>query len=200
MDNSETEKVSSWNFCNSESIQSAYMLVYERRLKNPIKYLVTAPAEESEINTISENIIAYKEEEEKAILKENNLLYNYSKPDFAEKSKKIFDSIFHDNVRNEYYKYIPYFLVENLIPLNYYKEIIEDNNILEKMQNISDEQFADFFETVINLLDEAVRNNSNANDEIQVNNILCVFLDFIFNVLSCPEKIKVKKVPKFFYL
>ena len=202
MDNTETEQISSWNFRNSESIQSAYMLVYERRLKNPIKYLVPAPIENENDNTSNENnnidetndnLITYKAEEEKAISKEYNLLYNYGKPDFDEKSHKIFNSIFYDNTKNEYYKYIPFFAVENLMPLNYYKEIIEDNNRLEKQQNISDEQFSYFFETVINLLDEAVHNNFNEKDEAHVNNILCVFVDFIYNILSSPDKLKVRK-------
>lgn len=203
MDNSETEQVSSWNFRNSESIQSAYMLVYERRLKNPIKYLVPPPIENSQntasgdnnknTNADNSSLITYKDEEEKAIAKEYNLLYYYGKPDFAEKSQKIFSSIFYDNAKNEYYKYIPFFSVENLVPLNYYKEIIEDNNRLEKQQNISDEQFAAFFETVINLLEDAVHNNNTCaeQDEAHVNNILSVFVDFIFNILSSADKIKV---------
>ncbi len=203
MDNSETEQVSSWNFRNSESIQSAYMLVYERRIKNPIKYLVTAPIDKNSDNEEGSNentnnksndnqtVVTYKAEEEKAITKEYNLLFNSGKDDFTKKSYKVFNSIFYDNAKNEYYKYIPFFSVENLIPLNYYKEIIEDNNRLEKQQNISDEQFTYFFENVINLLDEAVKNSFNEQDQAHVNSILCVFVDFIFNVLSTSDKLKV---------
>jgi len=165
------------------------MLVYERRLKNPIKCLVPAPLE-SEDN-LNENLITYKEEEEKSIIKEHNFLYNYGKYNFEEKSKKIFNSIFYDNARNEYYKYLPFFSVENLVPINYYQEILEDNIRLEKQQNISDEQFVKFFDNVINLLDESIKNSTGSNNDQCVANLLSVFLDFIFNILSCPDKIYV---------
>ena len=198
MDNSENENPSSWNFrSNSDSIQSAYMVVYERRLKNPIKVLVANPTDDAS-NNITENIISYKEEEEKAINKEYNLLYNYGKEDFAEKSKKIFNSTFYDNSKNEYYKFIPFFEVQNLVPLTHYKEILDDNIRLEKQQNISDEQFVNFFDNVIIFLDEAIKNSSNANDDTYINNILCVFIEFIFNILSSPDKIKVNKIFLFY--
>ncbi len=165
------------------------MLIYERRLKNPIKVLVPTPLNNHENNS-SNNIISYKEGEEKVIEKENNLLYNYGKSDYIEKSKKIFNSTFYDNSKNEFYKFIPFFDIENLVPFNYYKEIKEDNHRLEKQKNISDEQFLDFFNNVINLLDDAIK-NSNPSDEDNINKIIKIFVEFIFNILTEPEKIKV---------
>lgn len=221
MDSDEEENANTWNFkSNMESIQSAYMLVYERRLKNPIKILVdnsyqsqsAGIVNDSETglekklnNTISKDsteksfnnnndnftIVTIKEGEQKAIEKEYNFLYHYGEEHFKEQAIRIFNTKFFDNSKNESYKYIPFFSVENLVPINYYQEIIEDNNRLEKQQNISDELFVEFFNNVIKQLDESIRNQDSGNNEEFTNKIVFVFMDFIFNILSSEDKIKV---------
>ena len=184
MDNNESDS-NTWNFrANYDSIQSAYMLVYERRVKSPIKVLVT------EQHSNEDNLISYKEEQEKAIKKNFDLMYHLGKPTFKEMHAKIFQNVFYDNSRNEYYQYIPFFEIERLIPKKFYLEITEDNNQLEKHQNITDENSSNFFENVINLLDEAINKGNDLKEEI-CDKIVISFINFIFNILSNKDKEKV---------
>jgi len=186
MDNGDND-TSSWNFrSNYDSIQSAYMLVYERREKSPIKVLV------SEQLSNEDNLISFKEEQEKAIKKNYDLIYHLGKPSYKEMESKIFNSVFYENSKNEYYQFIPFFEIERLIPKKYYLEITEDNNQLEKHQNISDENSSYFFENVINLLDDAINKGNDLKEEI-CDKIVIAFINFIFNILSNKDKEKVIK-------
>jgi len=160
------------------------MLVYERRVKSPIKVLVT----EHQAN--EDNLISYKEEQEKAINKNYDLMYHLGKPSLKEMQAKILHSIFYDNSRNEYYRYVPFFEIERLIPKKHYLEITDDNNQLEKHQNITDENSANFFENVINLLDDAINKGNDLKEEI-CDKIVISFINFIFNILSNKDKEKV---------
>ena len=164
------------------------MLVYERRVKSPFKMVVN----EKEAN--ESNLISYKEEQEIAIKKNYDLMYHIGKDTEKEYKEKIFNSVFYDNSRNEYYKYVPYFDMERRLPKKYYLEIIEDNNQLEKHQNMSDENSSNFFENVINLLDDAISKNKDNQEEI-CDRIVISFINFIFNILSNKDKEKVN----FFY-
>lgn len=184
MDNGDSES-NSWNFrANYDSIQSAYMLVYERRVKSPIKVLVT------EQQAKEDNLISYKEEQELMIKKNYDIMYHLGKPTFNDIQHKIFNSIFYENSKNEYYRYIPFFEIERLLPKKYYLEITEDNNQLEKHQNITDENSSHFFESVINLLDEAINQGNDLKEEI-CDKIVVSFINFIFNILSNKDKEKV---------
>jgi hypothetical protein len=160
------------------------MLVYERRVKSPIKMVVN----EKEAN--ESNLISYKEEQEIAIKKNYDLMYHMGKSTEKEYKEKIFNSVFYDNSRNEYYKYIPFFDMERRLPKKHYLEIIEDNNQLEKHQNMSDENSSTFFENVINLLDDAISKNKDNSEEI-CDRIVISFINFIFNILSNKDKEKV---------
>lgn len=160
------------------------MLVYERRVKSPIKVLV----HESEAK--EENLISYKEEQEASIKKIYNLMYHIGKPTFEEYQTKIFNSVFYENSKNEYYQYLPFFDIERLLPKKYYLEITEDNNQIEKHQNITDENSANFFENVINLLDDAINKGNDLKEEI-CDKIVESFINFIFNILSNKDKEKV---------
>jgi hypothetical protein len=162
------------------------MLVYERRVKSPIKII----SNEKEANQT--NLISYKEEQETSIKKNYDLMYHLGKSTEKDSNQKIFNSIFYDNSKNEYYKYIPFFEIERRLPKKYYLEIIEDNNQLEKHQNMSDQNSSNFFEKVINLLDEAISKNKDSSEEI-CDRIVISFINFIFNILSNKDKEKVRK-------
>ena len=70
--------------------------------------------------------------------------------------------------------------MERRLPKKYYLEITEDNNQLEKHQNMSDENSSNFFENVINLLDDAISKNKENSEEI-CDRIVISFINFIFN-------------------
>ena len=94
VENGENDNIN-WNFRqNFDSIQSAYMLVYERRVKSPIKIIVN----EKEAN--NNNLITYKEEEEKEIKRNYDLMYHIGKNSEKEFNQKIFNSVFYENSKN----------------------------------------------------------------------------------------------------
>ena len=160
------------------------MLVYERRVKSPMKIIV------NEKVANDSNLISYKEEQETAIKKNYDLMYHLGKDTEKEMKQKIFNLVFYDNSKNEYYQYIPFFEIERRLPKKYYLEIIEDNNQLEKHQNMSDENSSNFFENVINLLDEAISKSKDNSEEV-CDRIVISFINFIFNILSNKDKEKV---------
>ena len=81
--------------------QCAYLLIYERIQKTPIRIII-------DINSISEkqkeNIINYKKVEENDI----NIKYDIRKINNEIKEEELYKLIFHNEDKKEYYKYIPY--------------------------------------------------------------------------------------------
>jgi ubiquitin carboxyl-terminal hydrolase 34 len=175
----------------NDSIQSAYMLIYERRIKSPLKLIVPTP---DETNSSNANIVSYKEEETLAIKKEYNLLQYVGKPQYEEMYKSVYSNIFYESSKNEYYIYKPFYNVERLIPKSYYLEIVEDNSQFIKQQNISDEHFMAFFDSVINVLDQTLES---MGDEIKDSDkMVYTFMNFIYNILSHKDKHKLLKTAK----
>jgi len=166
----------------TENIQSAYMLVYERRLKSPLKIIV----QPDKIN--KDNLIAFKEEEFMKMKKQLDLARYYGTNEFDKASKMIFNNYFLEagGNENEYYMYKPYYSKERIIPKKYYLNIIEDNTLFEKQQIITDEQFVNFFNNVINLLDEALQGKRIFKKELGVK-ISTTFFYFIMNIISTKE-------------
>lgn len=178
-----------WNFrSNNDSIQSAYMLVYERRIKSPLKLLVSKPEKE-------DRVISFKEEERLSINKKYNLMYHTGKPTYEEVNKTVFENIFYDSEKNEHYLLKPFYSVERLIHKNYYIEIIEDNSQLQKQQNISDEQFVSFFDSVISVLDETLMTIKNMSPETS-KKMVSTYMNFLYNILSQKDKQKLLKTAK----
>jgi ubiquitin carboxyl-terminal hydrolase 34 len=178
------EAENSWGMKN-EKIKSAYMLVYERKLKNPIKIKVA----ETEVPANSE-VISFKENEYFKTKKEYDLFRYVDTPQFNEVYKKITTSYFYDSLKNEYYTFKPYYSTERIIPKQYYLEVSDDNSMFQKHQNISDEQFVTFFDSVISVLDETLSNIQNISEETSTK-IASTFMNFIFKILSQKDKNKV---------
>lgn len=172
----------------NNSIQSAYMLIYERRVKSPLKVIVPKPLSD-------EKVISYKEEEIMKIKKQYNTLYHYDKDTYDSITQKLKETIFYDSSKNEYYAFRPFFNVERLIPKQYYFEILDDNSVLQKQQNISDEQFLIFFDSVISVLDNTLSTISSMKEETG-NKIVSTFMNFIYNILSQKDKQKLLKTAK----
>jgi len=182
-DSSESNE-NSWGMKN-EKIKSAYMLVYERKIKNPLKIKI----EENEISDKNE-VISFKENETFSIKKANDLFRYIDTPEFSEVYKKITSSYFYDSAKNEYFQYKPYYKTERIIPKAYYLEVSDDNSLFQKHQNISDEQFVTFFDSVISVLDDTLSNTQNISEETSTK-IASTFMNFIFKILSQKDKNKV---------
>jgi hypothetical protein len=172
-----------------EKIKSAYMLVYERRIKSPIKMLITPNAGENK------NLVSFKEEEQSIIKKEFDLCRYYNTPQYDAVKEKLYESTFYDAAKDEYFIYKPFYETERLIPKKYYLEIIDDNTLLQKYQNTSDEQFIIFFDNVISLLDDTMSNLKEIKVETSVK-ISVTFMNFMFNILSQKDKTQLLKPAK----
>lgn len=151
-----------------ENCQNAYLLVYERRKKTPLKILEEIQPQ----NNNDENIFSFKEEERNklkklfdisrsihppigetntdtevtpaSVLREGNDMNLIPMSTIETMLSKL---IFFDCAKNEYFKYINFYDIPKLVPIKYYKEVIADNNRFQKYQN-NDDSTEKFFESI----------------------------------------------------
>jgi len=105
-----------------ENIQNAYLLIYERKKKTPVKILI----EEKDIDKEKEkeNIVQINKDNRSSINKEYDL--SRIKPDVKEED--LYKKIFFDEEKEEYFKYIPYYNIPKYAPRKVYNEIMKENN------------------------------------------------------------------------
>ena len=132
---------------NYENSQSAYLLIYERVKKTPIKVLINS----KEINDDQKKVIKYKKEQSNSITKK----YDISKRNNEIKEEELYNLIFHNEEDNEFYKYIPYYDIPKSAPEKVYNKIMEDNNYLikgkeEKKDNKIDEEIINKLKSSLN--------------------------------------------------
>lgn len=166
---------------NYEKTKSAYMLVYERRIKSPLKIVI-------EESLVDKNYhISFKDEERVKIMKSNDLCRVESKEDYIALKEKLEKFSFYDAGKNEYFKYLPFYYKEKIVPAKYFLEINEDNTSFDKHLNISDDQFNIFFENVLNVLGETVAKIPDISEETGAK-IATTFTSFVFKLLSQKDK------------
>ena len=150
------------NFMNGrgwvkEKNKNAYMLIYERNVKSPIIKVVNNK------NLKKKNLIEFNEDEENKILKEYDLMKNFNDHDlnYNNQCKNLYKKVFHNITKDEYFKFEPFYNYNNnkFIPKIYYDEIINDNKNFKQLKNISDSQFIEFNDNLINLVGETSINN-----------------------------------------
>ena len=105
-----------------ENIQNAYLLIYERKTKTPVKILIEKKDIDKEKE--KENIVTINKDNKSAINKEYDL--SRIKPDVKEED--LYKKIFFDEEKDEYFKYIPYYNIPKYAPRKVYNEIMKENN------------------------------------------------------------------------
>ena len=104
-----------------ENSQNAYLLIYERVKKTPIKVLI----EEKNISEQDKkNMVVFKNEEVNSINKQ----YDLSRLNNNINEEDLYNKIFYNKEINEYYKYIPYYNIPKCAPKSVYNHIMESNN------------------------------------------------------------------------
>ena len=178
-------KGSSYNF---ENFQNAYMLIYERKKKNPIRIIY----DEKEVKEIKENLninnenfIKINKDNRKEIKKKYNI--NKISKDIDEPS--LYKKIFHDEEKDEYYKYIPFYNIDKFAPRAVYNQVIEKNKKLEKMKNNNekegDKYNKEFYEILLNNISMPDFDILSDNySHISKNDLIHIFLESIFNLVS----------------
>ena len=179
----DTVDLSNTCYGGENTSQSAYLLIYERVKKTPIKVLV-------EEKNISENktkkIINYKKEEESII----NKAYDISKRNNDIKEEELYKMIFHNEDNNEYYKYIPFYDVPKMAPKEVYKQIMEENKALLKNKSnennekniFLDEEFQNKFKTSLNsiMTSPNLENNLKSFSFNELKDLISLLLSNIF--------------------
>ncbi|MCQ2816811.1 MAG: hypothetical protein MJ252_06050, partial [archaeon] len=179
----------------TENCKNAYLLVYERKIKMPLKIIIKESKIEQKIKQ-GMKIIEINNSNERSIIKKRfDLLRYYGTEEYKTKCNEIYSSIFHDIEQNEYYIYKPFYFQKKKVPKKYYNEILKDNLNFDKKQNISDKDFINFISEIISVLERTLMNNININED-SIKNISKTYLDFMFNILTKKDKIEFLKESK----
>ena len=175
-----------------EKSNNAYLLVYERLVKNPYIVYIQKP-----ISDNNSNIIEFNESEEKKIFKDYDMMRFYDKNNLNEyfnKCNELYMKIFHNLKTDEYFKFKPFYFYKNnrKVPKIYYDEIMNDNKNFEKIKNISESQYTNFNNNIIDLLEETSINNIYVTNE-NVKEISKRFIKYIINNISNKKQIEFLK-------
>lgn len=164
---------------NYENCQSAYMLIYERKYKNPVKTKVFN--NETEIlESKGYKVLSFKEEDYQKVNKETNLLINKPETeDYTRALNSLYSTIFHDIKNNDYYTYSSFYIKEKIIPKEYFLEVYNDNLQFQKQKSVNDSQYNTFIERVFSTMSDAFLNMT-INSENEAEN----FIEKIFNIIS----------------
>ena len=107
-----------------ENSSNAYLLIYERVKKNPIRVVIDGSIFSEETK---KNIVEYIKDEEKFI----NIKYDINKPNNQINEEELYKIIFYNKDNDEYYKYIPYYNIPKCAPKEIYNLIISENKSLK---------------------------------------------------------------------
>ena len=167
-----------------EKCKNAYLLVYERLVKNPNIITILNPNEINE--KLKGNIIEFNENEESKIFKEYDMMRYYNKNNLNEynnKCNELYSKIFHNLKKDEYFKFEPFYNYNNnrLVPKIYYDEILNDNKNFEKSKKISESQYSSFFTKMIDLLEEISIKNIDKITSEDAEEISNVFVSYILS-------------------
>ena len=177
------------HFLKFDNIQSAYVLFYERKVKTPLKLVISEDELETLKETAAENtqsltITTIEEPTKMQTIKDNNLMRFYGTPSYSQLKHKLRNTVFFDKEKNEYFKYESYYDVS--IPDNqaikklYYCEILKDNNKLSKQLKISDYAFISFYSSLISTFEENYEQCVMQNNSLEGNGFKS---NFVSNVL-----------------
>ena len=131
------------NSGTSENTSNAYLLIYERIKKKPIKLVIE---EKETIN--KKDCIEYTKEKENYY--ENK--YDISRVDCETKEEELYKLIFHNKDTDEYYKYIPYYSVPKIAPKCLYEDIMSENITKKENKKKKQESFKKEIEEKFNNL------------------------------------------------
>lgn len=143
--------------------QSAYILFYDKKVKNPIKVKVPDNNfEDFKANHDNLNIITLNDENKLKILRKYNLnQYDSKSTEYQEIMSTLKNTLFLDKTQNN-----EYFFFENFYDIKskemkkaYFLEILKDNHSLSRSLNIGDASFSEFYYSIIKNLEKSIDEN-----------------------------------------
>ena len=175
-----SRKGASYNF---ENFQNAYMLIYERKKKNPIRVLYY---NEKEINNDNnENIIKINKDNRREIKKK----YDINRKNSEIEENSLYNKLFVDEEKEEFYKYIPYYNIEKYAPRVIYNQVIQNNKKLEKMKQsieINDKKYIqNYYDILLNIISrDDFDILSEKYDSETKKDLINIFLESIFILVT----------------
>ena len=103
-----------------ENCQNAYLLIYERKKKNPIRVIL----DDKEKNNIDKDKIVLIDNDNKIQINKD---YDLNRVDCKLKEEELYQKIFYEKEKDEYYKYIPYYNIPKYAPKKAYLKCIKEN-------------------------------------------------------------------------
>ena len=170
-----------------EKCKNAYMLIYERKIKNPMKIVIN----QNEINKEEKEIVTIANETQmNQIQKEYDVSRFYGKEEYNNKCSNLYKKIFFDEQKQEYFKYIPFYSSCQKLPIKYLNEIIQDNIELERRQNISDNYFTEFMEKLVNNISLSISSDKDEISQENKDKLTEQFVKFIIQIYIQKENTK----------
>ena len=149
---------------SNENIQNAYLLIYERKKKTPIKILIDEDNAKNNIkeeNSPNYNIISFSKEK-RAIIEKSYDIFNLNN-EMKMKEDELYKLIFKDEEENICYSYIPYYSIDKYVLKEYFIEIMEKNKKFYKNKPIDNEKYKEECNDI--LLDNIHLNEFNILDD-----------------------------------
>ena len=145
---------------NKQNSQSAYLLIYERIKKTPIKVLID---DKNLSEDKKNNAIEFNKDEEEYI----NKKYDISKLNNKINEEELYKMIFHNKDNNEYYQIVQFYKILKYAPKFLYNKIKYENKLLSKEKIKQDNNLDTTFEKKIETLFYVTFINPQNNKQIK---------------------------------
>jgi ubiquitin C-terminal hydrolase len=193
-----------------ENSKNAYMLVYERIKKSPLKMTLVSDDEiQDKINLMNREVYNFNDENKNEVLKKFDTFAKVSldcentavsrrdeeTSNSVKETKGIYDYVFHNETNDEYTYYLPFYSLEHSVPSSYYYDVSKDNICFSNDQKIFSNNFAVFIEktlenTVKILKAQQENSEEKQNDLIEpisqneIGKIFFISLRFLLEIFS----------------
>ena len=112
---------------NNENCQNAYILIYERKKKTPIKIVIEKKNEKQYLENENYNFVTFEKEKRNFINKFYDISYS-AKDELSKVSEEdLYKIIFKDEENDEYYYYMPYYNIEKNVLKDNFIEVMNKN-------------------------------------------------------------------------
>ena len=166
-----------------ENCQNAYLLIYERHAKTPIRYVYKT---QTEINVTDNDVVTFDEAQRNVILKQHDISRKQPQSSRNELAHALTCKTFHDVHKNEHFVYREFYSLDKKVPLVYYKQVQATNKQFLRKQN-KDKSFHELIKRIENDFKEHTQQHPETIAHLDncVKTALCdVVLNKLFMLLS----------------
>ena len=122
------------NNLNNENIQNAYLLIYERKKKTPIKIVIDKENDlENKDKNLNNNVITYGKEQKANIEKFYDI--SNSNKELCIKEEELYKKVFNEEETKDCYIYMPYYNIDKNVLKENFIGVINKNKKFYKNKN-----------------------------------------------------------------